>query len=69
VPWTYEALRGEPAAGLTNAATDHNALMIVVGSRGEGLRRALARLADPSVSNSSKSSNASKGFGSSCRRC
>ena len=50
VPWTYEARRGEPAVALTRAATEHKALMIVVGSRGEGLRRALARLADPSVS-------------------
>lgn len=50
VPWTYEARRGEPAAELIRAATEREALMIVVGSRGEGLRRALARLADPSVS-------------------
>jgi nucleotide-binding universal stress UspA family protein len=50
VPWTYEARRGEPAAVLTCAAIECNALAIVVGSRGEGLRRALARLAAPSVS-------------------
>lgn len=50
VRWTYEARRGEPPAVLTRAANEHNTLMIVVGSRGEGLRRALARLADPSVS-------------------
>ena len=50
VPWTYEALHGEPAAVLSRAATEHDALMIVVGSRGEGLRRALTRLVDPSVS-------------------
>lgn len=48
--WSYEAHPGEPAAVLTRAADEHDALMIVVGSRGEGLRRALARLADPSVS-------------------
>ena len=48
--WSYEARRGEPAAVLTRAADEHDALMIVVGSRGESLRRALARLADPSVS-------------------
>jgi nucleotide-binding universal stress UspA family protein len=48
--WSYEARRGEPAAVLTRAADEYDALMIVVGSRGEGLRRALARLADPSVS-------------------
>lgn len=35
---------------LARAADEHDALMIVVGSRGEGLRRALARLAGPSVS-------------------
>jgi nucleotide-binding universal stress UspA family protein len=50
VRWSYEARRGEPAVVLTRAADEHHALMIVVGSRGEGLRRALARLADPSVS-------------------
>jgi nucleotide-binding universal stress UspA family protein len=48
--WSHEARRGEPAAVLTRAADEYDALMIVVGSRGEGLRRALARLADPSVS-------------------
>lgn len=50
VRWSYEARRGEPPAVLTRAADEHDALMIIVGSRGEGLRRALARLADPSVS-------------------
>jgi nucleotide-binding universal stress UspA family protein len=48
--WSYEARRGEPAAVLTRAADEHNTVMIVVGSRGEGVRRALARLIDPSVS-------------------
>jgi nucleotide-binding universal stress UspA family protein len=50
VRWSYEARHGEPAPVLAHVAAEHNALMIVVGSRGEGLRRALARLADPSVS-------------------
>jgi nucleotide-binding universal stress UspA family protein len=50
VQWSYEARRGEPSAVLAGAAREHDALMIVVGTRGEGLRRALARLADPSVS-------------------
>lgn len=50
VQWSYEARHGEPPAVLTRAADEHHALMIVVGSRGEGLRRTLARLADPSVS-------------------
>jgi nucleotide-binding universal stress UspA family protein len=48
--WSHEARRGEPADVLTRAADERDALMIVVGSRGEGLRRALARLVDPSVS-------------------
>jgi nucleotide-binding universal stress UspA family protein len=48
--WTYEARHGEPAAVLAMAADEHDALMIVVGTRGEGLRVALARLTDPSVS-------------------
>ena len=52
VRWSYEARRGEPAAVLAQAAAEQDALLIVVGSRGEGLRRAIARLADPSVSHS-----------------
>ena len=48
--WSHEARRGEPAAVLTRAADEYYSLMIVVGSRGEGLSRGLARLADPSVS-------------------
>jgi nucleotide-binding universal stress UspA family protein len=50
VRWSYEARHGEPAVVLARAGAEHDALMIVVGTRGEGLRRALARLADPSVS-------------------
>jgi nucleotide-binding universal stress UspA family protein len=50
VPWTYEARHGEPAKVLCTAAEEHDALLIVVGSRGEGLRRALGRLMDPSIS-------------------
>jgi nucleotide-binding universal stress UspA family protein len=50
VPWTYEARHGDPAKVLCTAAAEHDALLIVVGSRGEGLRRALGRLMDPSIS-------------------
>jgi nucleotide-binding universal stress UspA family protein len=50
VPWTYEARHGDPAKVLCTAAQEHDALLIVVGSRGEGLRRALGRLMDPSIS-------------------
>ncbi|WP_219416927.1 universal stress protein [Pseudonocardia nigra] len=50
VAWSYEDRRGDPACELARAAAEHDALLIVVGTRGEGLRRALARLVDPSVS-------------------
>jgi nucleotide-binding universal stress UspA family protein len=50
VPWTYEARHGDPVKVLCTAAEEHEALLIVVGSRGEGLRRALGRLVDPSIS-------------------
>jgi nucleotide-binding universal stress UspA family protein len=50
VPWSYEARHGDPAKVLCTAADEHDALLIVVGSRGEGLRRALGRLVDPSIS-------------------
>jgi len=48
--WTYEARRGEPAAELALAAEEHDALLIVVGTRGEGLRVVIPRLIEPSVS-------------------
>jgi nucleotide-binding universal stress UspA family protein len=50
VPWTYEARHGDPAKVLCTAADERDALLIVVGSRGEGLRRALGRVMDPSIS-------------------
>lgn len=50
LPWAYEARHGDPATELARAAAEHDALMIIVGTRGEGLLRALARLVDPSVS-------------------
>jgi nucleotide-binding universal stress UspA family protein len=48
--WTYETRRGDPTAELARAAEDHDALLIVVGTRGEGLRATLSRLIEPSVS-------------------
>ena len=50
LPWTYQSCRGNPAKALATAAGEHDALMIIVGTRGEGLRAALLRLAQPSVS-------------------
>lgn len=38
------------AVELARAADDHDALLIVVGTRGEGLRVAILRLIEPSVS-------------------
>jgi nucleotide-binding universal stress UspA family protein len=49
LPWTYQSCRGSPVRALA-AADEHNALMIVVGTRGEGLRAILSRLVQPSVS-------------------
>jgi nucleotide-binding universal stress UspA family protein len=42
--WTYEARRGDPAVELARSAEEHDALLIVVGTRGEGLRVAILRL-------------------------
>jgi nucleotide-binding universal stress UspA family protein len=50
IPWRYEVRRGEPAAVLASAAAEHDALMIVVGSRGAGVRAAFEHLISPSVS-------------------
>lgn len=48
--WAYEARHGDPATELARAADEQDALMIIVGTRGEGLLRGLARWVDPSVS-------------------
>jgi nucleotide-binding universal stress UspA family protein len=48
--WTYELRRGDPAIELAKAAEEQDALLIVVGTRGEGLRTAVLRLIEPSVS-------------------
>jgi nucleotide-binding universal stress UspA family protein len=50
VPWTYHCYRGDPAAVLAATAEEHDALLIIVGTRGEGLRVMLPRLTKPSVS-------------------
>lgn len=48
--WTYLVGRGDPARLLISVADEHNAVMIVVGSRGEGLRLLLGRLIESPVS-------------------
>jgi nucleotide-binding universal stress UspA family protein len=48
--WTYELRRGDPATELAKAAKEQDALLIVVGTRGEGLRTVVLRLVEPSVS-------------------
>lgn len=48
--WTYHDGRGDPASALISVADEHDALMIVVGSRGEGWRFILERLFEPAVS-------------------
>lgn len=48
--WTYHAARGDPANALISVADEHDALMIVVGSRGEGWRLRVERLIEPAVS-------------------
>ncbi len=48
--WTYHAARGEPVSALTGVADACDALMIVVGTRGEGLSGWIQRLLTASVS-------------------
>jgi nucleotide-binding universal stress UspA family protein len=47
--WSYHAARGDPVELLTAVAEEHDALMIVVGTRGHGAGAALARLLNRSV--------------------
>lgn len=47
--WSYYAAHGVPANLLASVANEYDALMIVVGSRGEGLTRTLGRLMGGSV--------------------
>jgi nucleotide-binding universal stress UspA family protein len=48
--WSYHAGRGDPVGVITAVADDHDALMIVVGSRGEGAGAAIERVLGGSVS-------------------
>jgi nucleotide-binding universal stress UspA family protein len=48
--WSYRAGYGDPAELLVAVAEETDALMIIVGSRGEGWKAALDRLLAPSVS-------------------
>lgn len=50
VAWTYHAGHGDPALVLRRVADECDALMFVVGSRGEGVSTVLSRLLEPSVS-------------------
>lgn len=48
--WRYHTGRGDPVGLLAAVAEAHDALMIVVGTRGSGVAAALSRLLDQSVS-------------------
>ncbi|ODU06864.1 MAG: hypothetical protein ABS81_03445 [Pseudonocardia sp. SCN 72-86] len=48
--WTYHAGRGDPAELVIAVAEETDALMIILGSRGEGLGAAVERLLSGSVS-------------------
>lgn len=48
--WTYHAGRGDPAEMVIAVAEETDALMIILGSRGEGLAAAFERLLSGSVS-------------------
>ncbi|MDD7939607.1 universal stress protein [Actinomycetospora lutea] len=49
-PWTYRTGRGDPVALLRRVADHYDALLIVVGSRGEGAGSVVSRLLGPSPS-------------------
>lgn len=48
--WSYHAARADPVRLLASVATQHDALMIIVGTRGEGFGPAIERLLGRSVS-------------------
>jgi nucleotide-binding universal stress UspA family protein len=48
--WTYSAARGDPVSLISAAAEENDALMIIVGTRGEGLGPSIERLLCGSVS-------------------
>jgi nucleotide-binding universal stress UspA family protein len=49
ISWFYRLCNGDPAAALIREADSTDALMIVVGNRGEGIRTVVERLISPSV--------------------
>jgi nucleotide-binding universal stress UspA family protein len=50
IAWTYHRSPGNPVALLHKIADAHHALMIIVGTRGEGLGAAASRVLDRSIS-------------------
>jgi nucleotide-binding universal stress UspA family protein len=48
--WNYYVANGDPARRLIDAAEEHDALMIIVGSRDPGLSAWLGQLVEPAVS-------------------
>ncbi|MFC4948449.1 universal stress protein [Pseudonocardia sp. GCM10023141] len=50
VSWTYHAGHGDPVELIRDLAEEHDALMVIVGSRGDGARAAIERLLSGSVS-------------------
>lgn len=48
--WSYYVGRGDPAQRLIRVAEENDALMIVVGSHGKGVRASLGRIIEPAVS-------------------
>jgi nucleotide-binding universal stress UspA family protein len=48
--WTYSVARGDPVRLICEAAEENDALMIIVGTRGEGIGPAIERLLGGSVS-------------------
>lgn len=47
--WTYHAERGDPLRVLAAVATEHDALMVIIGSHGDGFGTTLMRVFDGSV--------------------
>lgn len=48
--WSYRVGHGDPARLLADTADESDALMIIIGSRGEGLRASVGRLGSAPVS-------------------
>lgn len=49
-PWTYSATRGDPVRLISSVAEKNDALMIIVGTRGQGVGPTIERLFGGSVS-------------------